>query len=88
MVNVDAIVTDHGPMGWRFDNTYSRLPDVFFAPAKPATVGAPRLVILNRRLAADLGLDLDTISPEAAASLFAGQDRPTDRAGVCRASVR
>ena len=53
---MNAIISDHNPMGWRFDNTYSRLPDVFFAPAKPATFGAPRLAILNRRLADDLGL--------------------------------
>ena len=76
MVDLDASVAEHNPMGWRFDNTYSRLPDILFAPAKPATVAAPRLVILNRRLALDLGLDVNLISPEAAASLFAGQDLP------------
>ena len=85
MVNVNAIVTEHNPMGWRFDNTYSRLPDVLFAPAKPATVEAPRLVILNRRLADDLGLDLNTISPEAAASLFAGQDLPSGSRPIAQA---
>ena len=41
---------------WRFDNTYSRLPEVFFAPATPAKVRAPRLSILNLRLADELGL--------------------------------
>ncbi len=85
MENVKAIVTEHNPLGWRFDNTYSRLPDVFFAPARPATVEAPRLVILNRRLADDLGLDLDTISPEAAASLFAGQDPPSGSRPIAQA---
>ena len=77
MVNVNAAVAENNPIGWRFDNTYSRLPDGLFAPAKPAAVLAPRLVILNRRLAEDLGLDFDRISPEAAASLFAGQDLPS-----------
>ena len=33
-------------VGWLFDNTYSRLPDVFFAPAKPAKMRAPRVSIL------------------------------------------
>ena len=85
MVNGNAKVIEHNPMGWRFDNTYSRLPDVFFTPAMPAKVGAPRLAILNHRLADDLGLDLNTISPEAAASLFAGQDLPSGSRPIAQA---
>ena len=85
MVNGNAKVTDHNPMGWRFDNTYSRLPDVLFTPAKPAKVGVPRLAILNHRLADDLGLELNTISPEAAASLFAGQDLPSGSRPIAQA---
>ncbi|MDZ4687666.1 MAG: protein adenylyltransferase SelO family protein, partial [Planctomycetaceae bacterium] len=77
MVALNASVADDNPMGWQFDNTYSRLPDVLFAPAQPARVAAPRIAILNRRLADDLGLDLGKISPEAAAALFAGQDLPS-----------
>src|SRR6185436_6321042 len=61
------------------------LPDVFFAQVLPATVGAPRIVILNRRLADDLGLDLSRISPEAAASLFAGQDLPSGSRPIAQA---
>ena len=85
MVNVNANVTENNPMGWRFDNTYSWLPDVFFTPAKPAKVGEPRLAILNHRLADDLGLDLNTISPEAAASMFAGQDLPSGSRPIAQA---
>lgn len=82
---MNDIVSGHNPMGWRFDNTYSRLPEFFFAPAKPATFGAPRLAILNGRLADDLGLDFETISPEAAASLFAGQDLPIGSRPIAQA---
>jgi len=85
MVNLNAVVEDYNPIGWRFDNTYSRLPDVFFAPAKPTTVSAPGLVILNRRLADDLGLDLTRLSPEAAASVFAGQDLPSGSQPIAQA---
>ena len=56
MVTPTASVADHNPVGWRFDNTYSRLPDVLFTPARPAAVRAPRVAILNRRLADELGL--------------------------------
>ena len=66
---------DNG-VGWQFDNTYSRLPEVFFAPATPAKVRAPKLSILNHRLADELGLNFDALSPQSAAALFAGQDLP------------
>src|SRR3954468_8367431 len=71
-----APVADHNAVGWRFDNTYARLPDVLFAPARPAPVRAPRVSILNHPLADELGLNLSALSPEAAAALFAGQDLP------------
>src|SRR6188474_1101256 len=71
-----GLEADHNNIGWQFDNTYSRLPDVFFASAQPAKVRSPRLSILNHRLADELGLNFGVISPHAAAALFAGQDLP------------
>lgn len=71
-----GLEADHKSIGWKFDNTYSRLPEVFFASAQPAKVRAPRLSILNHRLADELGLNFGAISPHAAAALFAGQDLP------------
>src|SRR3954467_6910082 len=40
-----------------FDNSYARLPDRFYARVLPARFPAPRLIRLNRELAALLGLD-------------------------------
>jgi len=85
MVKAKATMTEHNHVGWRFENTYARLPGIFFAPAKPAAVGAPRLVILNRRLADDLGLDFEAILPEAAASVFGGQDLPSGARPIAQA---
>lgn len=85
MVDSTASVLEQAPIGWQFDNTYSRLPEPFFASAKPATVAAPRLMILNHRLAEDLGLDLGSISPEAAAALFAGQTLPSGSLPIAQA---
>src|SRR5437763_14479715 len=85
MVTPTASVADHNTTGWRFDNTYSRLPDVLFAPARPAAVRAPRVAILNHRLADELGLDLGALSPEAAAALFAGQDLPAGSRPIAQA---
>ena len=76
MVTPTASEADTNCVGWRFDNTYTRLPDVLFAAAKPVTVREPRVSILNHRLATELGINLGVISPEAAADLFAGQELP------------
>lgn len=85
VVNLNAIAPEHNPMGWRFDNSYSRLPDLLFTPVQPATVPAPQLVILNHRLADDLGLDVSRISQEATASLFAGQELPSGSRPIAQA---
>ncbi len=50
-----ASVPDHNTVGFCFDNTYARLPDVLFVPARPAPVQAPRVSILNHRLAEETG---------------------------------
>ncbi|MFO0843506.1 MAG: protein adenylyltransferase SelO family protein [Gemmataceae bacterium] len=67
------------------DNTYAQLPGVLFTPAEPAPFRAPRVSILNHQLAADLGLDLGALSPEAAAALFAGQDLPAGSLPIAQA---
>jgi serine/tyrosine/threonine adenylyltransferase len=76
MVTASASVADTNAVGWRFDNSYSRLPAILFAPAKPVAVVAPRVAILNHRLADELGLTLAALSPDAIATLFAGQELP------------
>ena len=64
-------------VGWRLDNTYTRLPGVLFAHAEPARVREPRVTVLNHRLAGELGLDLGALSADVAAALFAGQTLPS-----------
>ena len=79
MQNLETPITsviDNNAVGWRFDNSYLRLPEPFFAPARPATVRQPQVSILNDRLAKELGLNFDRLSTEAAANLFAGQVSP------------
>ncbi len=76
MLTSSPALAENNAVGWRFDNTYARLPDALFAPARPAMVRAPRVAIVNHRLARELGLDLEGMSPDAAAALFAGQDLP------------
>jgi len=61
---------------WNFDNSYGRLPPSLFTRIAPTPVRAPRLVVLNHRLADDLGLDLAARDEEELARLFAGNDLP------------
>jgi uncharacterized protein YdiU (UPF0061 family) len=42
---------------FKFDNSYARLPERFFARVSPNDPPAPSLIRLNRELAQDLGLD-------------------------------
>ncbi len=72
-------------VGWRFDNTFSRLPEVLFAAATPAAVRAPEISILNDPLAAELGLNLNSLSLQAAADLFAGQALPAGSQPIAQA---
>jgi serine/tyrosine/threonine adenylyltransferase len=78
-------IADHAAVGWRFDNTYPRLPAILFEPAEPTLVRAPRVSILNGDLADELGLNLRAIPREAAAALFAGQDLPSDCQPIAQA---
>ena len=72
-------------VGWRFEQSYSRLTSALFAPATPASVREPRVTLLNHALAGELGLDLGSIPPAAAAALFAGQDIPIGAVTIAQA---
>jgi uncharacterized protein YdiU (UPF0061 family) len=60
-----------------FSNSYSRLPEHFFARLDPTPVAKPRLIVLNRPLAQDLGLDIDAVDGEALAQIFGGNIIPS-----------
>ena len=63
-------------IGWRFDNTYSKLPGNMLTKLAPTPVKAPELVIVNYSLSKDLGLDFSNISNENLASIFSGNLLP------------
>ncbi|WP_421577926.1 protein adenylyltransferase SelO [Shinella sp. M31] len=50
-----------------FDNSYARLPDAFFTPVDPTPVEAPQLIVFNRALAEELGLDAGMLERHGAA---------------------
>jgi uncharacterized protein YdiU (UPF0061 family) len=67
-----------------FENTYSALPTRFFARVQPASVANPTLIVFNRELAADLGLD-PTVGERDAAALFSGNVVPDDSIPIAMA---
>ena len=69
--------------GWRLDHSYARLPARFFAPVSPTPVASPRLVLLNRPLAEQLGLDPDTLAKNA--EWFAGNALPPGASSLAQA---
>ncbi len=71
--------------GWRFDNSYARLPEILFARQSPVPVREPRLIRLNRALAARLGLDAEALTGEAGAAIFAGNAVPEGAEPIAQA---
>jgi serine/tyrosine/threonine adenylyltransferase len=59
-----------------FDNTYTRLPERFFARLTPTSVTAPKLIRLNRDLALQLCLDPDRLSSPEGVALLSGNRVP------------
>lgn len=68
-----AITTD---AGWRFDNSYARLPSFFYSKVPLHPVNAPKLAVLNVRLTASLGLNEEALRSEAGLAVLAGSAAP------------
>ena len=61
---------------FRFDNSFARELPGLYVPWRPAAVSAPRLLYLNRSLAAELGLDVASLDGPAGAATFSGNVLP------------
>ena len=71
--------------GWRFDNTYSKLPDYFLSNTIPTPVKSPELIILNDSLAEDLGLNFSVMNKEGLSNLFCGNVLPEGSKAISQA---
>ena len=59
-----------------FDNSYSRLPEHFYARLNPMPVRKPRMMKFNHALAEELGLDAKALDGEVGAAMFSGNQLP------------
>ncbi|AQR96334.1 protein adenylyltransferase SelO [Clostridium saccharoperbutylacetonicum] len=69
-------------IGWNFDNSYARLPDVFFTKQSPDNVPSPKLIIFNHSLALSLGLNEKTTEN---IEVFAGNTLPEGAQPIAQA---
>jgi len=60
----------------RFDNSYARLPERFFARLPPTAVAEPGLIRVNTELAAELGIDPAWLSSTEGVQAMAGNIIP------------
>ncbi len=63
-------------VGWKFDNTYSKLPKSLLTKLGPHPVKAPILKLFNQTLSEEIGLDFSEISENEIALIFSGNKLP------------
>lgn len=62
--------------GWQLEHGYAQLPSVFFQAVMPRLPSAPQLVVLNKPLAGNLGLEFDGLTSLEIADLLSGKKMP------------
>lgn len=71
--------------GWNFDNSYARLPRLFYSSLNPVPVRAPQLTVLNRTLATSLGLNVEALQRAEGVAVFAGNQIPAGASPLAQA---
>lgn len=71
--------------GWRFDNSYTRMPEMLFTRQNPVPVRAPRIVMINEQLAESLGLNVAALTGADGAAIFAGNLIPEGAEPIAQA---
>ncbi len=65
------------PQGWNLEQSYLKLPGAFYTRQAPVPVSAPKLILFNRVLAKELGIDPDSFgSEDNLARIFSGNELP------------
>ena len=77
--------TEIPKIGWRFDNTYARLPDTMLSRIPPEPVRSPKLIILNQELSKNLDLNFYKVSDHDLAFMFAGNLLPEGSESISQA---
>tara|TARA_B100000029_G_scaffold504420_1_gene583215 strand:- start:267 stop:1745 length:1479 start_codon:yes stop_codon:yes gene_type:complete len=78
-------ISEISKIGWKFDNTYVRLPNPMLSKISPVPVKSPKIAILNKTLAKELGLDFSSISNKNLAHVFSGNILPEGSKSIAQA---
>lgn len=78
-------MTESKEFGWHFDNSYTRLPEPFYAETNPEEAPSPELVVFNHPLAESLGLDAESLQSEAGVDFLAGNRIPEGAEPIAQA---
>ena len=76
---------ENSKIGWRFDNSYARLPKIMISKLTPEPVKSPKLVILNHLLSKELDLNLSSIDNKDLSLMFAGNFLPEGSESLAQA---
>ncbi|OWA35863.1 hypothetical protein B9G55_08205 [Saccharibacillus sp. O16] len=76
MTDLSANRSSAESAGWNLDHSYARLPQSLYSSISPIPVAQPQAVLLNDKLAEDLGLHPDWLHSEEAAQVFGGNQLP------------
>lgn len=71
--------------GWKFDNSYARLPKTFYSRLNPTPVQSPKLIVLNETLANSLGLNAQGLQSDEGVAVLAGNQIPEGASPLAQA---
>ena len=71
--------------GWKFDNSYSRLPETLYVRQNPVPVLNPQIAIFNHPLAASLGLNAKAFDDDGGVGIFSGNLIPEGATPISQA---
>ncbi|HZK10497.1 MAG TPA: YdiU family protein [Clostridia bacterium] len=71
--------------GWNFDNSYEKLPSTFYKKVELSPLVSPTLLVLNEKLAKELGLDPDLLKKAEGLSVLSGTKLPPGGSSISQA---
>jgi len=71
-----AEIKEKKEYGWKLDNSYARLPNRLYTCLNPTPVPSPKLIVLNKKLAKDLELNIEELQSDEGIDIFAGNKIP------------
>ena len=72
-------------IGFNFDNSYAKLPNILMEKVNPIPVKKPKLIILNKELAQNLDLNFESIDNSQISLLLSGNYLPKNSNCIAQA---